>query len=202
MASNSKKKTFNNDTLNLILATCAILISLASFYATYLQADAAERQVKAQTWPWLEFIHGNYDAKSKKHTLSFSITNSGVGPALIKKVTFKYKDKKFDNLYSLLDSCCFDTKELHKKAEQYLDINPDEPFALITSPTKDRILSPGSNLQILVFPKVSWNQAEWERLDKARWKKLGLDICYCSLFEQCYETNERKEIKEVKSCKM
>ena len=37
--------------LNLILALCAILISAASFYATYLQADSAEKQVKAMTLP-------------------------------------------------------------------------------------------------------------------------------------------------------
>ena len=55
-----RKAWFTNERLNLFLALCAI-ISAASFYATYLQANAAERQVKAATWPWLEVMTGNYD---------------------------------------------------------------------------------------------------------------------------------------------
>ena len=36
-------KSFTTERLNLIFALCAVLISGASFYATYLQASAAEK---------------------------------------------------------------------------------------------------------------------------------------------------------------
>jgi len=62
-ASNQRKAWFTNERLNLFLALCAIIISAASFYATYLQASAAERQVKAATWPWLEVMTGNFNEK-------------------------------------------------------------------------------------------------------------------------------------------
>ena len=35
------------ENINFIVAISAVLISAASFYATYLQADAANKQVKA-----------------------------------------------------------------------------------------------------------------------------------------------------------
>lgn len=36
-------KSFITERLNLIIAVCAVLISGASFYTTYLQANAAEK---------------------------------------------------------------------------------------------------------------------------------------------------------------
>lgn len=74
---------FTNERLNLFLALCAIIISAASFYATYLQANAAERQVKAATWPWLEVMTGNFNEEKNSEEITFYIKNSGSGPAII-----------------------------------------------------------------------------------------------------------------------
>ena len=40
--SNQRKAWFTNERLNLFLALCAIIISAASFYTTYLQANAQQ----------------------------------------------------------------------------------------------------------------------------------------------------------------
>ena len=54
-------KGFTEQKLNLTLALCAVLISLASFYATYIQASAAEQQVKAMTLPLLQYATSNVE---------------------------------------------------------------------------------------------------------------------------------------------
>ncbi|MEI8643908.1 hypothetical protein P4S60_16800 [Pseudoalteromonas sp. Hal040] len=72
-ASNQHKAWFTNERLNLFLALCAIIISAASFYATYLQASAAERQVKAATWPWLEVMTGNFNEEKILKKLLFTL---------------------------------------------------------------------------------------------------------------------------------
>ena len=81
----------STERLSLVLAICAILVSVASFYATYLQADSAKKQVKAMTLPLLQFHHGNYAEQDDKQRLTFGLKNAGVGPAIIKSVMLKYK---------------------------------------------------------------------------------------------------------------
>ncbi|MFC1690280.1 hypothetical protein ACFL07_11610 [Pseudomonadota bacterium] len=58
----------SSERLNFIIAVCAILISGASFYATFLQANSAEQQVKAMTWPLIEFTHSNFDVETGEKT--------------------------------------------------------------------------------------------------------------------------------------
>ena len=101
MANKKSTPFFTSDKLNLMLALCAILISSASFYATYLQADAAKKQVKATTWPWLTFNTGNYNGEEKTMEINFTIKNSGVGPALIKQFNYHYQGETFQNPYKL-----------------------------------------------------------------------------------------------------
>jgi len=69
----------SSDRLNFILVLCAILISAASFYAIYLQANSAEKQVKVMTLPLLQFEHGNYDKEKVLRAIYFYIKNAGVG---------------------------------------------------------------------------------------------------------------------------
>ena len=90
---NKPEVWLTNERLNLFLALCAIIISAASFYATYLQANAAERQVKAATWPWLEVMTGNFNEEKNSEEITFYIKNSGSGPAIIKYVKFFHDEK-------------------------------------------------------------------------------------------------------------
>jgi len=86
-----KNKGFTSEKLNFVLAFCAVLISAASFYATYLQAEAADKQVKAMTLPLLQYGTGNYKEEDREDIIYFTINNAGVVPALIKRLRFKYK---------------------------------------------------------------------------------------------------------------
>ncbi len=64
-ASNQRKAWFTNERLNLFLALCAIIISAASFYATYLQASAAERQVKSRNLAMARSDDGEFQWRKK-----------------------------------------------------------------------------------------------------------------------------------------
>ena len=83
----ARRASVSSEQLNFILAVCAILISAASFYAVYLQANSAERQVNAMTLPLIQFSHGDYDTERDTRSIYFSLENAGVGPAIINSVT-------------------------------------------------------------------------------------------------------------------
>ncbi len=201
------KETFgnmNSEKLNFILAICAILISLASFYATYLQADAAERQVKAETWPWLEFNHGNYDPINKTKSITISVNNSGAGPALIKTMRYEYKNQPYKTIFAFLKACCFSQQEYYEHLKEALEKHHAEArlldeARLLTSTTSNKIIIPGGKINVLALNKNDWNKEQWEKLNKERWH-LKISACYCSLLDKCYQTNNQSKVIEVDSC--
>lgn len=195
---------FTNERLNLLLALCAIVISAASFYATYLQASAAERQVKAATWPWLEVISSNFNNQEKVAEIALEITNSGSGPAIIKYVKYFYNDQSYVDIYALIKECCFDIysyeKQLLKLQNESPEINNlDQLNWIMTSQSQNRLLAAGANISLFRFKRTSFNDAQWQTVDKQRFK-ISTSICYCSLLEQCYISDGRGAVNEVAHC--
>lgn len=204
LASHTKQPWFTNERLNLLLAICAIVISAASFYATYIQASAAERQVKAATWPWLEVSTGNFNDEEKREEISFELKNSGAGPALIKYVRFNYQDQTYSDINQLLDACCFDTHTYYQQLKELQEKSPNIDFFkefgwIMTSSTHNRLLASGENISMLTFSKTPHNKVLWEKLNTARFK-TNTELCYCSVLEQCYLSDGRGEVKEVERC--
>lgn len=204
--STNSKAWFTNERLNLFLALCAIIISAASFYATYLQANAAERQVKAATWPWLEVMTGNLNEQTYSAEITLSIKNSGSGPAFIKYVKFFYNEKSYFDIFKLIKDCCFDIyayhEQLNKLQKESPEINFFEKFGwLYTGISNNRLLASGSELNLLGFKKTNFNATQWDKVNDQRFK-IKTEICYCSLLEQCYLSDGRGDVKEIQHCEM
>lgn len=191
-------KKISSETLNLIIAVSAILISLASFYATYLQAESANQQVKAMTYPLLQLEHGNFDLETKTEKLYFTLQNSGVGPAQLRSLQYYYQGKLYDNIHEFLAACCqpeygeFGTKV---KAGQL----PVEA-SLITGDASNVILSAGDQFNLMVLPKTKANIDFWKRLNQARFDNFAVKVCYCSLLDKCYEVDNKQRASEVAAC--
>lgn len=199
-----KKVLMTAERVNFILAVCAIVISAASFYATYLQANAAERQVKAATWPWLKFVTGNVNADRKTSEISFTLENSGTGPALIKYVKYTFQEDYFFDVNPLINACCTNLQAfystLRKLQEKTKNINFFSEFGwMTTSHAHNTLLASGEEIKLLTLPKTKYNLDFWQKLDKARFQ-LDVSICYCSLLEQCFISNGRGKVNQVAQC--
>lgn len=184
--------------LNLIIAVSAMLVSLASFYATYLQANAADKQVKAMTFPLIQFSSGNYDLETNSSTIGFNLFNRGVGPAIIKKVEFIYLNESYKNIGGFLKACCEKERQVFFDKSDNGQSNIE--YQEITSPTSNVILPINGNVNILGVRKFEGNSLFWEKLNQERWN-LKVSVCYCSLLDTCYRTDAPGIIEEVKSCK-
>jgi len=193
-------KVMTGERLNFIVASCAILISAASFYATILQANSAEQQVKAMTWPLIEFSHGNYDGESQERILTFSLNNAGVGPAIIKTVKFKYNGELYSDVKEFIRGCCSDVFKNHMEKVKSATKRTDS-WSLTTSPTSGRIMAVGGEISIMSLRFEEQNKALWNEINRERWN-LQIEICYCSLLETCYVTDMPGSIEEVKACSM
>lgn len=190
-----------SEKLNFILATCAILISEASFYATYLQAKSAERQVKAMTLPLIQFSHGNYDSENDLKVIDLELKNAGVGPAIIKRVQIKHREKTYASLNEFFEACCIVELEQDKaRMAAGNDGDPEEEIGgWVSQPLVDIIL-PGQSTYY--FQRIQYGTktlAFWEKLNNERWH-INLDICYCSLLDECFETEKNGVVEEIKYC--
>lgn len=194
--SNAKKTSNPIRILNLeiTLALCAILISIASFYATYLQASAAEKQVTAMTLPLLNFGHGNYSSEEKRAKVTYFINNVGVGPARIKSAHLVYEGQRYNALFDYFDACC---KAEYKSAIEETKQNVN--YGLLTSGIENRILLNGDDIRFIQLPKAEVNSALWNKLNDVRWK-TEMEVCYCSLLDNCYWLKSQNEITETNSC--
>jgi len=196
----TKKETgITSQRLNLILAICAILISAASFYATYLQASAAEKQVKAMTLPLIQFSTGNYVETSKETIITLTLHNAGVGPALIKDLKFKYKNKEYRYIETLLAACCEKEYQQYKKSiKNSEDIKIDDG-GYSTQVVLNTIIPGQKEVKFYqLYPgersNVLWHKFNNERL------LLQMKVCYCSLLDNCYLTEKNGVVESVQSC--
>ena len=183
--------------LNLILAICAIAISGASFYATYIQADAAEKQVKAATWPFLKFGTSNVNENDELE-VSFQILNGGVGPAHIKQFKLHYEGKYYTNINSWFKDCCAEGFPFIKR----LADSPIKETAGIplTGTVTNSLISAGQESKFFRLLATDENRVLWDEINVER-HKLSAIACYCSLLDNCYKTNFNDDPVEVNSCK-
>jgi len=176
--------------LNLIMAICAILISAASFYATYLQAESAEKQVKAMTLPLIQFGHGNWDGTDKVKRISFSLNNAGVGPAIIKSILISYNGSTYHSFNKFYESCCLPKLEGNDAKNK---------VEALTSPLVNSIIPGQTPLRFISIDKSKNDDVFWNNLNNERWK-MTLRVCYCSMLGECYITEKNGIVDEVESC--
>lgn len=198
---NSKRPLITPDRLNLIIAICAILISGASFYATYLQAISAERQVQAMTFPLLQFAHDNYDQDQNLRAIDFKLRNTGVGPAVIHTIELEYLDREYSNLTDLFISCCESEYQDYQSALEDISLDNFDPFqgGMVIDSLRNVTLAGQSEYLFLRLYQGQLSSSFWERLDKERFR-MTLKTCYCTLLGECFENVGNIELNEVSSC--
>lgn len=183
--------------LNFILALCAMLISAASFYATYLQANAAEKQVKAMTLPLLQFGTSNYNPETNQKKISFVIKNGGVGPALIKSIKYQYDDIETKDIFQFLRDCCQANLE---KFDNLFKITAGlKQGGYATSRVNHTILTAQDEVQFFMLYHGKDSKNLWEQLNVER-RRLSVEICYCSLLDDCFVTNGINKVEPIKMC--
>lgn len=190
-AKNGRRVIFSLDSLNLIIAVSAVFISAASFVATYIQSDASLRQVKAETWPYLQIDSSNYNSDTREQIIMFEVENAGVGPANLKQFELYYEGSRMRNVVDFVKACCSAVLEEHDFPKEALMFTTDSPSpAIIPAGDKELVFS---------MLQTSLNGPLWTAIDTARWK-LTAKGCYCSLLDECFETDFKAEPVAVNAC--
>ncbi len=197
----SRSLSWPRFSLELVLGICAILISAASFYATYLQAASAEKQVKAMTLPLMSFRHGNFDEEANLYKLSFSLVNAGMGPALIRDLAFRYQGQDYRSLMQLAQAISPKGVEAYLASEEAKAgrLEAVAQGALMSRPVVGNVVPGQDTLVFFELYRHDINEGIYQALEQARWQ-VELKLCYCSLLDECYQYAAAASPRPVAQC--
>lgn len=185
---------------DVLITLTLVIISMGSLYVSIHTGETMEKLVKqnerlvrASSTPLLQFNHGNakFDeaTKTNRSALTFSVANVGAGPARIVWFEARYKDKSLPTFGALGDIV---------KPQGALTMT------MLSTPIASTLMTAGEERDIFVWnkpPDIDLIGVEtWKRVDAARWE-LEVEVCYCSLFDECWTTYAKADVpKPVARC--
>lgn len=104
-----------------VIAVCAVVVSVWQGRIAAEQSEIARKHNRLTVKPYLDFFYGWYALDDWKLTLS----NEGIGPAIIKKVSYKYDGETYHNWDDVLRAA-----DLLKARTGSYNMSPDSPFAV------------------------------------------------------------------------
>ncbi|HEY0595045.1 hypothetical protein [Sphingopyxis sp.] len=163
----------------------ALIASLALAWFAFVQADATQKMQTGGVMPFVTFGTSNA-SKDGKPDISLSLTNNGVGPAILGPIEIRYKGKVIANPAELFVACCGDRR--------------GKSLSYSTSPSTGVAIRPGETQNLINLPRTPANEAVWQAFNKERWK-LEVRSCYCSIFNDCWIIEGMQGLpKPVKTC--
>ncbi|QCB56240.1 hypothetical protein E5675_18565 [Sphingopyxis sp. PAMC25046] len=168
-----------------VIGLPALIASLALAYFAFVQADATQKMQTGGVMPFVTFGTSNGDEDGNQD-ISLSLTNNGVGPAILGPIEVRYEGKPIKTPVELLKTCC-------AKAGM-------QGVRLSTSPSTGIAVRPGETIEFVSFPRTPESEKLWQTFNKERWK-LEVRSCYCSIFNDCWITEGMQGLpKPVNKC--
>lgn len=170
--------------LALLTSACASVAALfqsreavVQTRATIAQTQTVASQLGASVWPYLTVD----DVFSPRH-LGVSITNQGLGPALIRTFSVAFDRRALTHFQNVID--LFDPKRRGRSVGEN-DIGGGS------------VIRPSQSYMIFSIDDAKLDEIRAQ----ATIHHLRIDICYCSLLAECWTLDSNAtEPKMVKSC--
>lgn len=163
----------------------ALIASLALAWFAFVQADATQKMQTGGVMPFVTFGTSNGDAEGNQD-IALTLTNNGVGPAILGPIEIRYEGKPMTTPIDLLRTCC-------TKSET-------QALRFSTSPSTGIAVRPGETIEFVSFPRTPQSEGVWQTFNKERWK-LKVRACYCSIFNDCWVTEGMQGLpKAVNKC--
>jgi hypothetical protein len=184
-----------------IIAVSVIFISVISLAVSIEHGKSMEKMVDqnqklvvASTLPILTIFGRQFD-DSGKPMLQVTLNNSGVGPALIDRFEVRYKGVVYTDENALLRACC---------AEALLKARKNGHPQVFYSNISGLILSARQDFYPITIKPDKDGLDLYNAFNRVRdGDDLTYRACYCSVLNECWETNfDRKRPQPVKECKV
>lgn len=175
--------------LELTIAVTALITSISSIAIAIHHGQIMEKLVQANSVPYMQggFSNATPDGQG---VLSLDLLNPGVGPAHEQSLRVKVGDTYVKSVRELIAASL--GTERAAEAEEIL--NP------LKNQVRKRFIPGGGKQQVFSIPRTDENARFWDLLNANR-GDWDVEICYCSVFEECWQVlNSWADPEPVASC--
>lgn len=156
-----------------VVAFAAIFVSIATLFVYLYQARIMQSQLHTSVWPYVEWLYNNVNDE-----LVISVENKGIGPAIVKNVTMK-----------------LDGAEVGSNSALFRKLLGNTDFSFVNSTVKGRVILPGEKVELVhVFDSMAAHAIDSLLLWDNSKHTFELEICYCSVYDDCWKTNGTKAV--------
>lgn len=170
--------------VQIFIGAPAFIISLVVAYATFVQADATKKIQEASAWPFIDVALISTELGPDAKT-GIAFTNSGLGPALIRRSEI------------LLDGA--PVADWEALAESILAEAGETSFR-VSWASFPRVMRAGQSVETLRVEEERGAAALLAALSGGR---IAAELCYCSVYERCwrqvFDLSEASPV-EIESC--
>lgn len=164
----------------MIVALAALIVSVFAVVVGAYSAFTDRTYARASVWPNLQ-VSTKTSSEAETAVFALNIHSTGIGPAIIKHAEARYKGNLVTDFSELLAPM---NDQFARRDWSKSSLN-----GLVLPPNK------GQNAFRLSAPDV--DLVEQFRLDM---KHLELTLCYCSVYEECWQVSKSTRAKKVEYC--
>ena len=146
-----------------IAAIGAVMLGVSALSVSIYQSILMQEQQRMSVWPFLTVINDNSELQGKGVS-RLIVANDGVGPALIQHV-----------------GLWLDDKPMRTWADLFNALDPDRQADMPYTTLRNRVLPAGRSIEPVTIARAK----DIENLH-ANFARIRLDLCYCSVYEECY----------------
>lgn len=161
-----------------VLSVVGVLIAVLALYAALTESAAVRQQTAAAVWPFVQLMIEDYDTGDEA-AFSLAFTNAGVGPAKMQHVRVS-----------------IDGNVARNWAELVASVEGDAGAPINRNFISDRVLRPDET--VIVFSTKSADLAR-KLVDAVSTPRAALTFCYCSIFDECWLADTRKQLQAPES---
>lgn len=151
-----------------IVSFSAIFVSVSTLFVYIYQARIMQKQQHTSVLPYVEWLYNNAG-----NEFWISVENKGIGPAFVKGVTMK-----------------LDGEEVESNSALFKKLLGPIRFNFSNSTVDGRVISPGEKIEMVhVYDTVQGRAIDSLLLWDNSPHKFSLEICYCSVYGDCWTTD-------------
>ena len=175
--------TASGSILNRIIAISALLTSMVSIFLGVQNAGSMNDLVEANSWPHPTVRSSNFTDGVQK--IRVDVVNQGVGQALLHDFVVYYEGEPVRNAGQLISSCCLGGRGPFGSTEDFQSFVVN----LGTYSPSGRVIRPGEVVPVFNLTRVEENAELWDQVNLIRFGPLTFKGCFCSVFNECWESN-------------
>lgn len=164
----------------MIVAFAALIVSVFAVFVGAYSAYTDRTYARASVWPNL-FIEEVSSVSDDSSAYTIKLNSTGIGPAILKHASLVHADKNISNYMELRAPY---NKELQNTLWSQTIL-------------KTRVIPDSSS--VLVFQLRDENKEAVEKF-RVDMKDMNLTVCYCSVYEECWQVDKQNHPEAVEVC--